>query len=70
MAITHSFRLPIFANFLINQKRSALLERVIAETVVGNAEKDNLHIIHFNFDSKLWKFKIQRKSWGFARTTF
>ena len=33
MAITHSLRLPIFANFLINQKRSALLERVIAETV-------------------------------------
>ena len=33
LAITHSLRLPIFANFLINQKRSALLERVIAETV-------------------------------------
>ena len=30
-AITHSLRLPIFANFLINQKRSALLERVIAQ---------------------------------------
>ena len=32
-AITHSLRLPIFANFLINQKRSALLERVIAQPV-------------------------------------
>ena len=26
LAITHSFRLPIFANFLINQKRSALAQ--------------------------------------------
>ena len=31
LAITNSLRLPIFANFLINQKRSALLERVIAQ---------------------------------------
>ena len=38
-AITHSLRLPIFANFLINKKQSALLEQVIAETIGNNFDQ-------------------------------
>ena len=39
--------MPIFANFLINQKRSALLERVIAETVVLHLKNDQVTRIEF-----------------------
>ena len=35
--------MPIFANFLINQKRSALLERVIAETVVEHIKQTQMN---------------------------